>query len=389
MHTIRFIDPLFLRSNPSTNGLVDVALRMVENGWDVEIFGNEIDPDLIGKVTMRKIPRIWLPWNQSDWGYFLYYNSLAFRDWLMRKKLPSITVCTGFLLPSADIATVHFSHFDYVGKALRYGRGLPDFFKIMPFTIWGLMTEIILLWNPKRTLLLPVSKSVADDIKRFSAPWKRVELFPNAVLHGKFSPALRLEHRNAARNHHGFSASDTVFLFSSMGHHFRKGFFLAIHAMLELRKTRPEAKLLVIGGYASTLARLRRHLDDLDPNFGGWITMTGIVSDVAFHSSAADALLFPSLSEAFSLTEIEAAALGLPLFLTPHHGSEMILEDGVNGRLLAWEPVDIANVLDEEIGKGIEPTSGSTGLALSEDEYFNKFCHLVGLFADEKKANQS
>jgi len=50
--------------------------------------------------------------------------------------------------------------------------------------------------------------------------------------------------------------------------------------------------------------------------------------------------------------EIEAAAMGLPLLLTPHHGSEMILKDGVNGLVLPFDAAGIAAIIVNGIRMG-------------------------------------
>jgi glycosyltransferase involved in cell wall biosynthesis len=82
-----------------------------------------------------------------------------------------------------------------------------------------------------------------------------------------------------------------------------------------------------------------------------------MVSDIEKYYAAADALLFPSHSEAFSLVEVEAGACGLPLFLTRHHGSEMIMEAGKNGLWLEFDSVNIAEVLETFITKRWQPTA--------------------------------
>ena len=134
-----------------------------------------------------------------------------------------------------------------------------------------------------------------------------------------------------------------MFIFVSTGHYRRKGFFLAVEAIERLRQQHPAVRLLVVGGRPKRLRALQRELGTRRE----WITFTGSVPDVEKYFAAADAFLFPSYSEAFALVEVEAAACGLPLFLTPHHGSEMILEEGCNGRRISFEPAEIASVLAE------------------------------------------
>ena len=96
--------------------------------------------------------------------------------------------------------------------------------------------------------------------------------------------------------------------------------------------------------------------------------------------AAADALLFPSYSEAFALVEIEAAAMGLRLYLTPHHGSEMILREGQNGREIPWNTHGIVRVLEEELTAGlVRPGSSSHGKAPSQTDYAGRLLGTLGI----------
>ena len=74
MPLIRFIDPSFTRHNPSTQGLVDVAVGLAARGWEVEVFACDLAPCLVGAVVHRKVPSIRLPFGWSVWLYFFYYH---------------------------------------------------------------------------------------------------------------------------------------------------------------------------------------------------------------------------------------------------------------------------------------------------------------------------
>ena len=86
--------------------------------------------------------------------------------------------------------------------------------------------------------------------------------------------------------------------------------------------------------------------------------------------NACEALFFPSYFEAFSLVEIEASRLGLPLYLTPHHGSEMILKEGVNGKSVPFDAQGIAGILQQDLERGIKRVDPPVhGKALATSEY--------------------
>ena len=102
------------------------------------------------------------------------------------------------------------------------------------------------------------------------------------------------------------------------------------------------------------------------------IRFAGYVAPPEWHLSAGDALIFPSHFEAFSLMEIEAASLGLQLYLTAHPGSEMILREGVNGRLLPWDVDGMVATLTGDITSGvIRESHCELGEALAPDSYAN------------------
>ncbi len=104
-------------------------------------------------------------------------------------------------------------------------------------------------------------------------------------------------------------------------------------------------KLLVIGGLSPTLQRLRKALTKEFSDWRDWIPFAGMLSRPEETLSATDVLLFPSSFEAFCLAEIEAAALSLPLLLTPHCGSKMILQPGGNGLSVSFNPDELADQL--------------------------------------------
>jgi glycosyltransferase involved in cell wall biosynthesis len=216
-----------------------------------------------------------------------------------------------------------------------------------------------------------VSDSILDEIR----PWASgrpgsLDVLPNAVPNGCFSPSTRRLLRNEARRVFGYKPWEVVFLFMSQGHHRRKGFWLAVEAVSIVRKRGfDSARFHVVGGHGPTLRRLESRLERNYPEWRQWLRLTGTVSDPEIHFALAGALLFPSHFEAFSLVEIEAAAMGLPLFVTPHHGSEMIIQDKVNGRLIPFDSEGIGDVLVEAIEQGFPVVPPGFGRALSIEEF--------------------
>jgi glycosyltransferase involved in cell wall biosynthesis len=289
---------------------------------------------------------------------------------IKKESPPDVIYTVAWFLPRCDVCHVHFSPWDWEKQQQVLGtHSLRDFIERTSNHL-GRWTANRFLHRTTAKRILCVSVAVAQDVRQANPASEAVlRVLPNSFDPARFNSSVRAVHRAATRNKLGFQDEDHIFIFVSTGHYRRKGFFLAAESIAKLRKDTPTAKLLVVGGGED---RLRDLQSELDRQFSDWrefIIFTGNVTDVERHFAAADALLFPSYSEAFALVEVEAAACGLPLFLTRHHGSEMILEDGVNGRFIEFDSTAIANVLHEFMTGKWKPSPSSLSRALDADTW--------------------
>jgi glycosyltransferase involved in cell wall biosynthesis len=90
----------------------------------------------------------------------------------------------------------------------------------------------------------------------------------------------------------------------------------------------PDVDLVLVGD-----GPLRQDLEDLARSLGvaGRVKFVGIQSNVPDWLAAADAFALTSVSEAASLTLLEAMATGLPVVVTAVGGNPEIVRDGVDG----------------------------------------------------------
>ncbi len=345
------------------------ALRAA--GWKISIWclRSDVPMDSAEHVIFRA-PR-WLgPIAQV---YFcVIVNLYGFWRWLVRRPRPADVIhatCGAYL--GADIATVQFLNCVWLRMQIRLG--FSGFKEVAKFLLHccGAILERLHWWSPALRLVLPVSDSVGDEVRRRTRRSVQVETLPNSYDETRFNPEVRARERDIAREKFGFRAEDNVFVFVSLGHHKRKGFWLAVEGLARVRRSPAQqpVRFLVVGGLPKTLAALQSRLDREYGDWREWITFTGPRSDVEHCMSAADAFLYPSYFEAFCLAEIEAAALGIPLLLTRHHGSEMILEPGVNGLWLDYDPASIAMTIQSFLKRGASVFRRSTGAALTRDGY--------------------
>ena len=353
------IDPNISVTSPSMRGVVLALRGLVERGWSIEVWCWWCDEGLpLDRVV--KLPRL---------GNIHTLALHAFGWWArLRHRLhgtgADVVLTLAPYEPRCDVCLVQFSPFDWERRQRVLGiHCLRDLYERAANAL-GLVIARRFLRRTTALIVLSVSEAVARDLREEN-PALNIRILPNCYDPGRFHAGVRGQFRAEMRQRLGYEESHRVFIFVSAGHYRRKGFFLAVEALRHLRASHPQARLLVVGGRADRLAALQAELGQQHD----WITFTGMVPDVERYLAAADALLFPSYSEAFALVEVEAAACGLPLFLTPHHGSEMILEDQVNGRLLPFEAGRIASILAEFVDGRWTPKSHSLKHAIDSETY--------------------
>jgi UDP-glucose:(heptosyl)LPS alpha-1,3-glucosyltransferase len=185
--------------------------------------------------------------------------------------------------------------------------------------------------------------AVAEGVKRelmveYNLSADDVVVIPNGVDLDRFNPRLRETKRDGIRRQLGLRADDCVLLFVANEFE-RKGLRALISALPILKNE--SVHLVVLGG--------NRQMDYANKAIAlgvmEYVHFCGEVSDIENYYAAADVFVLPTHYEAFSLATLEAAASGLPLVVTKVNGTEELMEDGVNGLLVARDPDDIADKL--------------------------------------------
>lgn len=140
------------------------------------------------------------------------------------------------------------------------------------------------------------------------------------------------EARSLVRSELGFSNNDFIFVF--IGRLVNdKGLGELADAIRKLEDEKFEIKLLLIGeidGEDDALAKDKLNYLMQSKN----VKYIGVQSDIRPYLMASDVLVFPSYREGFPNVPLEAGALGLPAIVTNINGSNEIIEDGVNGKII-------------------------------------------------------
>lgn len=125
-----------------------------------------------------------------------------------------------------------------------------------------------------------------------------------------------------------------------------KGVLEYCEAARELKKTHPEARCILLGGFDSSIGALKpediqEYIDD------GSIELPGEVKDpVSFYEGASVFVLPSYYREGLPRTILEAMACGRPVITTDWTGCREAIEDGVNGYLV---PIKNSKVLAEKM----------------------------------------
>ena len=361
------VDPEVTEESPSLRSLLLARPLLEQNGIRFRFLAQRCG--LHGQNVWHQVPGANLPPLFRIWSFLLHVHLWGWR--FRRSPVPTVVLANDGMCLWADVVMFHFFNPAWLRIERKVARQQWQDHGSRLRSWQGWLQDVMQVRFGRWKFLNAVSDSILEEIR----PWANgrpgtLDVLPNAGPGPRFSPASRLSLRNEARRRFHYQPADNVFLFISQGHHRRKGFWLAAEAVSLARKRGlAGARFHVVGGHPATVQRMQSRLERHYPDWRQWVRLVGMVTDPEIHFALADALLFPSYFEAFSLVEIEAAAMGLPLLLTPHHGSEMILKDKVNGRLIPFNAEGIADILVEVSERRLPEASPGLGRALSTEDF--------------------
>ncbi len=283
----------------------------------------------------------------------------------------TIVHTSGFYAVKANIRFLHFSNTVFAEEVAKRKGTLKLGFLRRILVNQAIKEEQSVSNTPNSTKnWWVVSRKLGEKIHReIGHGVGNLAIIPNAYDPDRFSPKVRKQYREPMRARYGFLPEEIVFTFSAFAHFERKGLLQAMEAVELARREGAPFRMLILGGSEQTISDFRKKVASkrISDDF---TVYAGLVTDIEQHLSAAEALLFPSHFEAFSLAEIEAGALGLRLYLTEHYGAEMILSDPQNGRWLPWEPLGMSQVLIEDWKAGrLGQFHDLVGEAIPKDHY--------------------
>ena len=387
--TVLWIDPNLTEASPSMRHLLSSAQTLREHGWKIRGWGHACSRPS-SEIEFLKLPSPWLPGPLR--AIYLYSfrqvakGALAFFH--LVKGRPPAAILHSSYVTSPDITSIQF----HVGEWMRISKDLGDMTLkeklLLPLQLLIRRAERKTFSNPHISQFLPASHSIGDLLLRDGVPREKIHVLSNSYDSTRFNPEMRKTLRKPAREALNYHSEHVVFSFAGFGNFTRKGLWLAVDAIVDLAK-RPgheNTRLLVIGGNEPTVHQARekikaRHGQEALSLF----QFTGITDQPEYYFAASDGFLFPSYFEACALVGIETSVMGIPLFVTPHHGHEMYLKPGENGELLEWDAKAIADTLEEHVSRGLDRYQRVTGEIHTREEYAAELTRRYEAFMNKQK----
>lgn len=231
-----------------------------------------------------------------------------------------------------DVLQVHFAYLDALvasmlrpwlhgGVVLRLGGGGPagDLARLRRLGV----DRVFLPWIRRLDCVVVVSEQMRQELLNAGFDHGRVAVIPNGVDTRRFA---------SANGHAAGTQAITVARLSE-----EKGVDVLLDAWKGVVAKLPHARLLIVG-HGPLRASLQRQVDEAGLN--GTVRFLGELPDVLPDLQASDVFVLPSRSEGLPNALLQAMAAGLPCVATRVGGVSELIEDRVNGRLVAPEQVE-------------------------------------------------
>lgn len=229
-------------------------------------------------------------------------------------------------LSFGDVSYAHFCHRAYLQRHWKEAgaKGLRGWIRWLDHWLHALVEPWV--FRRVRRIVVPSQGLKRELEEMYPFTRGKIHVISNPVDLERMTPPPDFD-REAFRRERGCSPEDVVLVFVALGHFERKGLPLILEALKELGDAR--IKLWVVGGEADLVRSWASRVREM--GLEKQVSFFGMQQDVRLFLWGAEAFVFPSSYETFSLVSFEAAAAGLPLIVTPLYGVEEFMRDGETG----------------------------------------------------------
>ncbi|MCC4044173.1 glycosyltransferase family 4 protein [Enterococcus gallinarum] len=116
----------------------------------------------------------------------------------------------------------------------------------------------------------------------------------------------------------------------------RKGISYLFESVNQIKRKFPERdfRLTIIGKYDKNNEIISKYFNDF--TFRGFLLKEKVIEEL----KEADLMIFPSLSDSFSFSVLEALSIGVPVICSDNTGASDIIEDGKNGFVFRTQNIE-------------------------------------------------
>ena len=246
-------------------------------------------------------------------------------------------------LSFGELLYSHFSHTTYLRDHRTTRRGLRGTLRWIDN--WLHARAESFRYTAAKLIVTP-SKGLADELKSdFRIPAEKIKVIANPIQIARMERPPDFD-RSGFRLGFGLTGSDFVLVFSALGQFERKGLPFILESLTS--PSLSQMKLLVVGGDPGLIEDYRQRATAL--GLGNRVIFPGMQSDVRPYLWSADAFVFPSAYETFSLATYEAAAAALPILAPPLNGIRDMLREGENGYAITRSGSSITRAIERIAG---------------------------------------
>ena len=365
----------------------ELQRRWEADGTDASVLaasvGRDVPPERRGRVRYALPPALQLVPTRGAWRYagraaLVPTFTLAASVALHRARRVGSWAENAVVLSHGDtlIADVVVLHAVNAASLAQKRADREWRWALNPMHAWVGARDRVMLRGLRARRYVAVSRRVVDELERFhGVPRDRIAVIGNGTDTDRFTPEGT---KAGLRERFGIEPEAKLLLF--VGHEFeRKGLSHVVGAL-----TRPgceTAHVVAVG--AGDSARYRAMAEAM--GVGARIHFTGPQRDLPALYRDADAFVFPTAYETFSLVCMEAMACGVPVFASRVGGIEDYLLDGVNGFAVERDAGSIAAALAPalanpalltRLGDGARQTSLDYAWAAVADRYRALLLHV-------------
>ena len=323
---------------------VCLASTLVENGWEVHLFGQKWDGEPHAAVFHRIKISKFLP----SWAKMILF-ALKHREMVRSRDF-------GVILGFGN--TIYMNVYQSHGGVHRFSMARKVYAErnmilrmIKRLLIALSVKDKVRHWIESapfrlkpRPRIIAISQMVREDMASFyRIKREEIEVIYNGTDTKRYNIGLRERLRGSIRRQSGINDDDIAFLFISYDLK-KKGIVPLIEATAQLRQVRVNNfKVLVVGKrpYPSLLRRLAKL------GLGDTVIFTGKTRTPEDYYASCDVLVLPTFYDACSLVVIEAMACGLPAITTIYNGAAGVITDGKDGYIISHPPApkELADVM--------------------------------------------